>query len=141
MERRNEIEKLQEDIEKADESERRTMKRPEAASAIVQASGPAAIPVWPKGALTAKEAADYLSISRTTLWRLTATGKIRRTSYRTYPKTELDRHLKEELMSQALVVARDRASGFLVFPVWHENRQVTSLDRRTDRAETRSDRH
>ena len=55
------------------------------------------VAAWPKGALSRQEAARYLGIGTTKLWLLTASGKVKRTSYGTYPVTELDRHLAEEL--------------------------------------------
>ncbi len=54
-------------------------------------------PTWPKGALRRTEAAEYLSISTVTLWKLVSTGRIKRTSYGTYAVAELDRHLSEEI--------------------------------------------
>jgi len=54
-------------------------------------------PICPKGAITRAEAAQYLSIGLTQLWKLTATGKVKRTSYGTFTITELDRHLAEEM--------------------------------------------
>lgn len=63
-------------------------------------TSPIRIPVVPeleRGAYDRRGAAAYLSISTTTLWRLTASGKIRKTSVGVYPKTELDRWLKKEI--------------------------------------------
>ena len=53
--------------------------------------------VFERGALKQWEAAQYLGIGTTQLWKLTQLGKVRRTSYGTYPITELDRHLREEV--------------------------------------------
>ena len=52
--------------------------------------------ICPRGALTRAEAARYLSIGMTQLWKLFSTGKIKRTSYGTYTIDELNRHLKQE---------------------------------------------
>ena len=50
------------------------------------------------GAVNATEAAKYLSIGRTTLWKLTNLGVIRRHENGTYPLRELDRYLMEGLV-------------------------------------------
>lgn len=64
---------------------------------IIKLPNASAHPIWPRGALNMNQAAHYLSIGRTQLWKLTAVGKIRRTSYGTYPVEELDRHLRQEM--------------------------------------------
>lgn len=48
-------------------------------------------------ALTKAEAAKYLGVSVQTIWRLCALGKIKKTSYGTYPVESLNNHLKEEM--------------------------------------------
>jgi hypothetical protein len=47
-------------------------------------------------AVKADEACRMLSISKTTLWLLVGKGKIKKTSYGTYPIAELQRHLAQE---------------------------------------------
>lgn len=50
----------------------------------------------PPLAVSVREAAKRLGISRTTMWKLCATGKIRKTSYGTIAIRELERHLATE---------------------------------------------
>jgi hypothetical protein len=49
-----------------------------------------------KLAVKGEEAARMLDISTSQLWRLVGRGKIKKTSYGTYPIFELQRHLLEE---------------------------------------------
>lgn len=53
-----------------------------------------------KMAVTATDACKLLGIGRKTLWRLKSTGRITPTSYGTYPITELERHLQEEIQTR-----------------------------------------
>lgn len=65
---------------------------------VTQRSVHGKVPIFfERGALKQWEAARYLGICRKTLWKLTELGKVRKTSYGTYPLAELDRHLKSEL--------------------------------------------
>lgn len=51
-------------------------------------------------ALTKTEAAKYLGVSVQTIWRLAALGKIKKTSYGTYPIESLNNHLREEMQGE-----------------------------------------
>lgn len=53
--------------------------------------------MYPALALCVRDAAKAMGTSRQTVWRLTATGKIKKTEYGTIPVTELQRHLDEEM--------------------------------------------
>lgn len=50
-----------------------------------------------RGALYRKEAAKYLSIGLSKLDELVAAGKIKKTSYATYPVESLNNHLRDEM--------------------------------------------
>lgn len=50
-----------------------------------------------RAALTKTEAAKYLGVSTQTIWRLQSAGKIKKTSYGTYPIQSLDEHLRWEM--------------------------------------------
>jgi len=54
-------------------------------------------PSTPVLALPVLKAAAAIGVSRQTMWKLVATGKIRKTSYGVIPVSELEQHLKQEI--------------------------------------------
>lgn len=51
----------------------------------------------PRLALTKKEAAKALGVSVQTIWRLTATGKLPKTTYGVFPISAIEEHLRQEV--------------------------------------------